>query len=448
MHQQEKGKRLMNRNQVYVPLGLAMTLAALMLAMLFVSFSTSRAGPLQAPATIKPDQCFFVQDGPVTTAELQTTSTITLLIATNAEYWPMEYISGTEIVGHDIDLMNAIGAEISVTIIYTNVAWSGIIDGLIAGEYDAIISTLTVTPEREEVIDFTLPYVTFGGDQNIAIAVQQGDDTLRHQINEALRQLRADGTLQTIIAAIAADKPEWQPRLPDWPYIVATSADYWPMEYISGTQIVGHDIDLMNAIAAEMSVTVVYTNVPFAGIIDGLIAGEYDAIISTLTVTPEREEVIDFTLPYVTFGGDQNIAIAVQQGDDTLRHQINEALRQLRADGTLQTIIAAIAADKPEWQPRLPDWPSPTSTPTPTPTSTSTHTPTPTPTPTPTSTSTHTPTATPTPTPTSTSTHTPTPTPTPTPTSTSTHTPTPTATPTGTPAYKIYLPIVLRNYAP
>jgi ABC-type amino acid transport substrate-binding protein len=219
MHQQEKVKVPMNRDEVYVPLGLAITLASLILAMLFVSFSTARAGLLRAPATIKPDQRFFVQDGPVTTAELQTTSTITLLIATDAEYWPMEYISGTEIVGHDIDLMNAIGAEIGVTVIYTNVAWSGIIDGLIAGEYDAIISTLTVTPEREEMIDFTLPYVTLGDGGNIAIAVQKGDDTLRHQINEALRQLRADGTLQSIIAAIAADKPEWQPRLPDWPYV-------------------------------------------------------------------------------------------------------------------------------------------------------------------------------------------------------------------------------------
>jgi ABC-type amino acid transport substrate-binding protein len=414
VHQQEKGEGLMNRNQVYVPLGLAMTLAALMLAMLLGSFSTSHAGSLQAPGTIEPDPRFFVQDGPVTMAELQTTSTTTLIIATSADYWPMEYISGTQIVGHDIDLMNAIGAEISVTIVYTNVAWSGIFDGLIAGDYDAIIATLTVTPEREEVIDFTLPYVTLVGDANIAIAVQQGDDTLRHQINEALRQLRADGTLQSIIAAIAADKPEWQPRLPDWPYIVATNAEYWPMEYISGTEIVGHDIDLMNAIGIQIGVTIVYTNVAWSGIIDGLVAGEYDAIISTLSVTPEREEVIDFTLPYVTFGDDDNIAVAVQQGDDTLRHQIDEALRQLRADSTLQTIIAAIAADKPEWQPRLPDWPSPTSTPTPTPTSTSTHTPTPTPTP----------------------------------TSTSTHTPTPTATPTGALAHEIYLPIVLKGYAP
>jgi ABC-type amino acid transport substrate-binding protein len=231
MYQQEEAKEAMNRNPVYVGLGLAITLAALILAVLFVSLSTSRAAPLRVPVSIERDPCIFLQAGPVTTAELQSTSMITLLIGTSADFWPMEYISGTQIVGHDIDLMNAVAAEMSVTVVYTNVPWDDIINGLVIGEYDAIISTLTVTPEREEMIDFTLPYVTVEGDSNLAIAVQQGDDTLRYQVNEALRQLRADGTLQTIIAAIAADKPEWQPRLPDWlsyvllPLVVRSSGE-------------------------------------------------------------------------------------------------------------------------------------------------------------------------------------------------------------------------------
>jgi ABC-type amino acid transport substrate-binding protein len=99
------------------------------------------------------------------------------------------------------------------------VLWGDLIPGLIASKYDVIISTISVTPEREGTIDFTLPYVTFGGSDNIAIGVRQGDDALRRQINGALREIRADGELQTIIAAIAADKPEWQPHLPDWPYV-------------------------------------------------------------------------------------------------------------------------------------------------------------------------------------------------------------------------------------
>jgi hypothetical protein len=131
------------------------------------------------------------------------------------------------------------------------------------------------------------------------------------------------------------------------------------MEYISGTQIVGHDIDLMNAIAAEMGVTVVYTDVPWDDLFVGLGAGAYDAVISTVSVTPEREEAVDFTLHYVTFnsgGPGENVGIAIQRGNSALRRQMNEALLELRSDGTLATIIAGIAADLPGESPRMPDW--------------------------------------------------------------------------------------------
>ena len=142
-----------------------------------------------------------------------------LHVATDASYWPMEYISGTQIAGHDIDLMNAIGSHLGVTVVYAHVPWNDIFDGLVAGQYDAVISTVSVTPERDEFIDFSLPYVTFGTSDNIAIAVQQGNDALRGQLNEGLRSLRAAGTLDTIIAGISADAPQWQPHLPAWPYI-------------------------------------------------------------------------------------------------------------------------------------------------------------------------------------------------------------------------------------
>jgi hypothetical protein len=152
--------------------------------------------------------------------------------------------------------------------------------------------------------------------------------------------------------------------------VVGIDVPYWPYEYYSGTQIIGHDITLMNAVATEISVTVVYFVVPFDGLFDGLVRGDYDAVISALTVTPEREELIDFALPYETYyspGGSGDLAIAVQQGDTSLRTQINEALFSLRDDGTLAAIIAATNVDLAQaysdtWV-VLPDWPEvPTDT--------------------------------------------------------------------------------------
>jgi hypothetical protein len=178
---------------------------------------------LEMPADAAPTAPLAPQPSPET-SQAPATPTTTLLVGTNAEFWPMEYISGTQIVGHDIDLMNAIAAEISATVVYTNVPWDDLFAGLIAGEYDLIISTVSIVPGRQEWFDFTLPYVAFSvegweGYDNIGIGVQQGDTVLRHQLNETLWQLRNDGALGAIVANIAADVPEWQPRLPDWPYI-------------------------------------------------------------------------------------------------------------------------------------------------------------------------------------------------------------------------------------
>jgi ABC-type amino acid transport substrate-binding protein len=141
------------------------------------------------------------------------------------------------------------------------------------------------------------------------------------------------------------------------PIHVATSADYPPMETISGTQIVGYDIDLMNMIAHEISATVVYTNVPFNVILSGLQAGKYDLVISAVSVTPEREQIVDFALPYLSMNS-ENIAIAIQKGNDPLRSQINNSLFHLRNNGGLASLISALNAQKPGWNPSLPLWPT------------------------------------------------------------------------------------------
>lgn len=81
------------------------------------------------------------------------------------------------------------------------------------------ISSLTTSPGREEQVEFPLPYVLLEGSENIAIAVQEGDEALRLQMDLALLRLKADGVLQTIIAAIGDDVPEWEPTLALWPRV-------------------------------------------------------------------------------------------------------------------------------------------------------------------------------------------------------------------------------------
>jgi len=86
-----------------------------------------------------------------------------VVVATDATWPPMEYVNeDKEIVGFDIDLMNAVAKEAGFEVEYRNVAWDGIFAGLAAGEYDAVISAVTITDERRQEFDFSDPYINAG----------------------------------------------------------------------------------------------------------------------------------------------------------------------------------------------------------------------------------------------------------------------------------------------
>ncbi|MCX7081547.1 MAG: transporter substrate-binding domain-containing protein [Pseudomonas sp.] len=59
--------------------------------------------------------------------------------------------------------------------------------------------------------------------------------------------------------------------------------------------LVGFDIDLGNAICAELKVKCKWVESDFDGMIPGLKANKFDGVISSMTVTPAREKVIDFS---------------------------------------------------------------------------------------------------------------------------------------------------------
>jgi hypothetical protein len=148
---------------------------------------------------------------------------LTLTVGVDPNYVPFSYISGTELMGFDIDLMDAIAAQLGAAVEYVPVAWSVIFGELIAGNLDAVISAVTITPQREEFIDFTLPYLEASDGSLIGIAVQQGDTEQRRMINEALWALRENGTLENNRSAVDAYFPEEDVSLPNWPLVNANT---------------------------------------------------------------------------------------------------------------------------------------------------------------------------------------------------------------------------------
>lgn len=108
----------------------------------------------------------------------------TITVGTDATWPPMEFVNeDKELVGYDIDLMNAIADAAGFEVEFQNTAWDGIFAGLGTGEYDAVISSVTITEERQETMDFSEPYINAGQ----VLIVQQsttGVQTLEDLVGE------------------------------------------------------------------------------------------------------------------------------------------------------------------------------------------------------------------------------------------------------------------------
>jgi polar amino acid transport system substrate-binding protein len=82
-----------------------------------------------------------------------------IVFATDATWPPMEFVGpDKEITGFAIDYMKAAGKEAGFNPVFKAVAWDGIFAGLDAGNYDAICSSVSITDERKNAMDFSTPY--------------------------------------------------------------------------------------------------------------------------------------------------------------------------------------------------------------------------------------------------------------------------------------------------
>ena len=82
-------------------------------------------------------------------------------------------------------------------------------------------------------------------------------------------------------------------------YVVETNVPFAPFEFYENRQIVGVDVDIVNRVAEKMNKKIQIQNVEFDVIIDNVEAGKIaDAGAAGLTITPAREEKVNFTIPY------------------------------------------------------------------------------------------------------------------------------------------------------
>ena len=73
-----------------------------------------------------------------------------------------------------------------------------------------------------------------------------------------------------------------------------------PFEYVSGGQRIGFEVDLVNEIAARLSLAPVFVDTEWETILQQMQAGRYDCIVGGITITPERQRLLAWSTPYMT----------------------------------------------------------------------------------------------------------------------------------------------------
>jgi polar amino acid transport system substrate-binding protein len=105
----------------------------------------------------------------------KSTSTAKIRVATDATWKPFEYVDDNkQIVGFDIDVMNAIAAKENLNIEYIDVGFDPLLAGMAQGTYDCAISSISIRADREENMLFSNPYFIAGQ----LVVVQKSNTTI------------------------------------------------------------------------------------------------------------------------------------------------------------------------------------------------------------------------------------------------------------------------------
>ncbi|WP_291321713.1 ABC transporter substrate-binding protein [Desulfonatronospira sp.] len=218
-------------------------------------------------------------------------------IGTEGAYPPFNYIDQQgNLKGFDIDIAKALCDAANFECEFVTQSWDGIIPALLARDYDAIIASMSITEERKRRVDFTEKYY-----QTPARFVKHKDRDIEIS-DESLEGLSVGVQRATVSANFINDNFD----------NVLNIRSYATQEEANLDMVAGR-VDLLFADAVVLQ----------TGFLDSEAGQDYEFVGPSYT----DEQ---------WFG--EGIGIALRKGEDELRQAFNQAIADIRADGTYQEI--------------------------------------------------------------------------------------------------------------
>ncbi len=247
-----------------------------------------------------------------------------IIVHTNAFFAPFEYYEGEEIVGVDVEIMNMVGEKLGKKVTFKNVEFSAIIDNVKDGKVcDCGAAGITITDERKDKVDFSVPYYTsvqyviFAKDSEIA---KRGTGNDQYIVWEAL----AGMTIGT-----QTDTTGW----------IYTDGEIYAQEdndYGYDGVLYGTNTELKTFDNAQLAADGIGSNMVDVVIIDELPAEYIVSKNSGLACLPlyysGETEADDAPV-------EEQYAIAVTKGNDELLKAINEVLEDLISKGEIEKMV-------------------------------------------------------------------------------------------------------------
>ena len=144
--------------------------------------------------------------------------------------------------------------------------------------------------------------------EEYAICISKDNTELKEKINAALSELKAEGTLDAMIANYIGDdtkgktpyvSPEGIDRS-NGTLVMATNAAFEPYEFYQDQKVVGIDAEMAQAVCDKLGMELKIEDMEFDSIINAVTSGKADVGVAGMTVTEDRLKSVDFSDPYTT----------------------------------------------------------------------------------------------------------------------------------------------------